>query len=174
MLNRDICSIPMLFLFTLSLNLSLWTGKVEWKGLLLSHSCKKHCIQVYVKTNICPISSFQSVFLRGISWVDSIFHLVYPFTDMLLVSTNPYDYHFCSQGVVTVDNLDDGEELMATDVSLYWSESLIGCMEPNLKLETNTETTGIKWKQKWVSTAFILWRMKSGELGCFCIWPCPT
>ncbi|XP_005986736.1 myosin-7 [Latimeria chalumnae] len=35
--------------------------------------------------------------------------------DMLLVSTNPYDYHFCSQGVTTVDNLDDGEELMATD-----------------------------------------------------------
>ncbi|XP_067856233.1 myosin-7-like [Heptranchias perlo] len=35
--------------------------------------------------------------------------------DMLLVSYNPYDYHVCSQGVVTVDNLDDGEELMATD-----------------------------------------------------------
>ncbi|KAG8136705.1 hypothetical protein E2320_005267, partial [Naja naja] len=38
--------------------------------------------------------------------------------DMLLVSTNPYDYHFCSQGVVTVDNLDDGEELMATDQAM--------------------------------------------------------
>uniref|UniRef100_A0A8C3XVB9 Myosin-7B n=1 Tax=Chelydra serpentina TaxID=8475 RepID=A0A8C3XVB9_CHESE len=36
--------------------------------------------------------------------------------DMLLLSLNPYDYHFCSQGVTTVDNLDDGEELMATDV----------------------------------------------------------
>ncbi|KFO91027.1 Myosin-7, partial [Buceros rhinoceros silvestris] len=35
--------------------------------------------------------------------------------DMLLLSLNPYDYHFCSQGVTTVDNLDDGEELMATD-----------------------------------------------------------
>ncbi|PKU27875.1 hypothetical protein llap_21821 [Limosa lapponica baueri] len=34
---------------------------------------------------------------------------------MLLLSLNPYDYHFCSQGVTTVDNLDDGEELMATD-----------------------------------------------------------
>lgn len=43
--------------------------------------------------------------------------LLFPFVDMLLVSTNPYDFHFCSQGVVTVDNLDDGEELMATDVS---------------------------------------------------------
>ncbi|KAJ7426814.1 Myosin-7 [Willisornis vidua] len=35
--------------------------------------------------------------------------------DMLLLSLNPYDYHFCSQGVTTVDNLDDGEELLATD-----------------------------------------------------------
>uniref|UniRef100_A0A8C4KL89 Myosin heavy chain 7B n=1 Tax=Dromaius novaehollandiae TaxID=8790 RepID=A0A8C4KL89_DRONO len=35
--------------------------------------------------------------------------------DMLLLSLNPFDYHFCSQGVTTVDNLDDGEELMATD-----------------------------------------------------------
>uniref|UniRef100_A0A8C3FC59 Uncharacterized protein n=1 Tax=Chrysemys picta bellii TaxID=8478 RepID=A0A8C3FC59_CHRPI len=38
--------------------------------------------------------------------------------DMLLVSTNPYDFHFCSQGAVTVDNLDDGEELMATDQAM--------------------------------------------------------
>ncbi|KAM7423236.1 hypothetical protein PAMA_011003 [Pampus argenteus] len=35
--------------------------------------------------------------------------------DMLLVSSNPYDYHFCSQGVTTVENMDDGQELMATD-----------------------------------------------------------
>uniref|UniRef100_A0A7N6FGK0 Myosin-7B n=1 Tax=Anabas testudineus TaxID=64144 RepID=A0A7N6FGK0_ANATE len=35
--------------------------------------------------------------------------------DMLLVSSNPYDYHFCSQGVTTVENLDDGQELMGTD-----------------------------------------------------------
>ncbi|XP_035485923.1 myosin, heavy chain 7B, cardiac muscle, beta a isoform X2 [Scophthalmus maximus] len=35
--------------------------------------------------------------------------------DMLLVSSNPYDFHFCSQGVTTVENMDDGEELMATD-----------------------------------------------------------
>lgn len=38
---------------------------------------------------------------------------------MLLVSSNPYDYHFCSQGVTTVENMDDGEELMATDVSAF-------------------------------------------------------
>lgn len=35
---------------------------------------------------------------------------------MLLVSSNPYDYHFCSQGVTTVESMDDGQELMATDV----------------------------------------------------------
>uniref|UniRef100_A0A5F9CD17 Myosin heavy chain 7B n=1 Tax=Oryctolagus cuniculus TaxID=9986 RepID=A0A5F9CD17_RABIT len=35
--------------------------------------------------------------------------------DVLLLSMNPYDYHFCSQGVITVDNMDDGEELIATD-----------------------------------------------------------
>ncbi|XP_078473880.1 myosin-7-like [Lampetra planeri] len=51
------------------------------------------------------------------------YHIYYQITsgkkpelqDMLLVSTNPYDFHVCSQGAVTVDNLDDGEELMATD-----------------------------------------------------------
>ncbi|XP_066529234.1 myosin-7-like [Hoplias malabaricus] len=35
--------------------------------------------------------------------------------DMLLISSNPYDYHFCSQGVITVENLDDAREFMATD-----------------------------------------------------------
>ncbi|XP_063071612.1 myosin, heavy chain 7B, cardiac muscle, beta a isoform X1 [Engraulis encrasicolus] len=35
--------------------------------------------------------------------------------DMLLVSSNPYDYHFCSQGVTTVESMDDCVELMATD-----------------------------------------------------------
>lgn len=38
---------------------------------------------------------------------------------MLLVSSNPYDYHFCSQGVTTVENMDDGQELMATDVRAF-------------------------------------------------------
>lgn len=44
--------------------------------------------------------------------------------DMLLLSMNPYDYHFCSQGVITVDNMDDGEELMATDVRLVRGEQI--------------------------------------------------
>ena len=44
--------------------------------------------------------------------------------DMLLLSMNPYDYHFYSQGVITVDNMDDGEELMATDVRLVQGEQV--------------------------------------------------
>ncbi|XP_015280748.1 PREDICTED: myosin-7B isoform X1 [Gekko japonicus] len=51
--------------------------------------------------------------------------------DMLLVSSNPYDYHFCSQGVTTVDNLDDGEELMLTDHAMdilgFGPEEKYGC-----------------------------------------------
>lgn len=35
---------------------------------------------------------------------------------MLLVTTNPYDYDFCSQGVTTVESISDGEELRLTDV----------------------------------------------------------
>lgn len=41
---------------------------------------------------------------------------VFGVADMLLVTTNPYDYHFCSQGVTTVEGINDGEELMMTDV----------------------------------------------------------
>lgn len=48
---------------------------------------------------------------------------------MLLLSMNPYDYHFCSQGVITVDNMDDGEELMATDVHLWWERGRSGRLQ---------------------------------------------
>lgn len=37
---------------------------------------------------------------------------------MLLITNNPYDFHFVSQGEISVASIDDGEELMATDVSL--------------------------------------------------------
>lgn len=37
--------------------------------------------------------------------------------EMLLITTNPYDYAFISQGEITVPSIDDQEELMATDVS---------------------------------------------------------
>lgn len=36
---------------------------------------------------------------------------------MLLVTVNPYDYCYISQGETTVASIDDAEELMATDVS---------------------------------------------------------
>lgn len=38
---------------------------------------------------------------------------------MLLITTNPYDFAFVSQGEITVPSIDDQEELMATDVSKY-------------------------------------------------------
>ncbi|KAJ8016562.1 hypothetical protein DPEC_G00008530 [Dallia pectoralis] len=51
--------------------------------------------------------------------------------DMLLISTNPFDYHFCSQGVTTVENMDDGEELLATDHAMdslgFSHEERYGC-----------------------------------------------
>uniref|UniRef100_A0A673IGF1 Myosin-7-like n=1 Tax=Sinocyclocheilus rhinocerous TaxID=307959 RepID=A0A673IGF1_9TELE len=51
--------------------------------------------------------------------------------DMLLVSSNPFDFHFCSQGVTTVDHLDDGDELLATDHAMdtlgFTPEEKYGC-----------------------------------------------
>ncbi|XP_031459646.1 myosin heavy chain, skeletal muscle, adult-like [Phasianus colchicus] len=39
-------------------------------------------------------------------------------SDMLLITTNPYDYHYVSQGEITVPSIDDQEELMATDSAI--------------------------------------------------------
>lgn len=38
--------------------------------------------------------------------------------DMLLVSTNPSDFHICSCGVVAVESFDDAGEFLATEVRL--------------------------------------------------------
>lgn len=38
--------------------------------------------------------------------------------DLLLISTNPYDFAYVSQGEITVASIDDSEELLATDVSM--------------------------------------------------------
>lgn len=76
-----------------------WCPLVEAGEALPHHLC--------LGLPLCP--SFVSIRLASPS-------SCLPPTDMLLLSLNPYDYHFCSQGVTTVDNLDDGEELMATDV----------------------------------------------------------
>lgn len=37
--------------------------------------------------------------------------------EMLLLSNNIHDYYFVSQGKTTIPGLDDGEELLITDVS---------------------------------------------------------
>lgn len=36
---------------------------------------------------------------------------------MMLITNNPYDYAFISQGETTVASIDDAEELISTDVS---------------------------------------------------------
>ncbi|NXE16894.1 MYSS protein, partial [Lophotis ruficrista] len=38
--------------------------------------------------------------------------------DMLLITTNPFDFHYVSQGEVSVPSIDDQEELMATDSAI--------------------------------------------------------
>ncbi|XP_006170826.1 myosin-15 [Tupaia chinensis] len=51
--------------------------------------------------------------------------------DMLLVSANPFDFHFCSCGEIAVESLDDAEELLATeramDILGFLPEEKYGC-----------------------------------------------
>lgn len=49
----------------------------------------------------------------------------FPTADVCLVSENPSDFHFCSHGTVAVENLDDAEELLATDVRLVSYQSKV-------------------------------------------------
>ncbi|XP_028308143.1 myosin-7B-like isoform X2 [Gouania willdenowi] len=53
--------------------------------------------------------------------------------DLLLVSTNPNDYHFCSQGVTSVENINDGDELTLTDRAMdtlgFSPEEKCGCYQ---------------------------------------------
>ncbi|XP_075438928.1 myosin-1B-like, partial [Ascaphus truei] len=54
------------------------------------------------------------------------YHIFYQITsnkkpeliEMLLITTNPYDFPFVSQGEITVASIDDTEELMATDSAI--------------------------------------------------------
>ncbi|KFO18886.1 Myosin-13 [Fukomys damarensis] len=50
--------------------------------------------------------------------------------DLLLISTNPFDFPFVSQGEVTVASIDDSEELLATDNAIdilgFSSEEKVG------------------------------------------------
>lgn len=43
-------------------------------------------------------------------------------SEMLLITSNPYDYPFISQGEITVLSINDAEELMATDVSAKYAQ----------------------------------------------------
>ena len=43
--------------------------------------------------------------------------LFYPFTEMCLITSNPYDFPLISMGVISVPSINDNEELDATDVS---------------------------------------------------------
>lgn len=63
---------------------------------------------------------------------------MYP--EMLLITTNPYDYAFVSQGEITVPSIDDQEELMATDVSYTCS-----CFFNTLCLGTTVATSVGVW-----------------------------
>ncbi|XP_049668985.1 myosin-3-like isoform X2 [Accipiter gentilis] len=48
----------------------------------------------------------------------SVFHSFIWFSEMLLITTNPYDYPFISQGEISVASIDDQEELVATDAAI--------------------------------------------------------
>lgn len=52
------------------------------------------------------------------------FHFIY--TEMCLLSNNIRDYYFVSQGKTTIPGLDDGEELIVTDVSACCFFLLVG------------------------------------------------
>ena len=52
-------------------------------------------------------------------------HFFHSFLEMLLITNNPYDYAFISQGETTVASINDAEELMATDVRwIFKSQSV--------------------------------------------------
>ncbi|KAK1902192.1 Myosin-7B [Dissostichus eleginoides] len=77
-------------------------------------------------------------------------------SDMLLVSSNPYDYHFCSQGVISVENVDDGQELMATDASYLMGVSsadlIKGLLHPRVKVGNEYVVKGQNVEQNYVNS----------------------
>jgi len=72
---------------------------------------------------------------------------------MLLVSSNPYDYHFCSQGVTTVENMDDGQELMATDVSSQ--KYILSPTKTKLKIKQPAKSFSFSSSMPWTSLALL-------------------
>ena len=50
-------------------------------------------------------------------------------SEMLLITTNPYDFPMISQGQISVASIDDKEELLATDVS-------VSCLQCHTRLRS--------------------------------------
>lgn len=47
------------------------------------------------------------------------------FTEMLLITNNPYDYAYISQGETQVASINDAEELIATDVHTFFNSKIL-------------------------------------------------
>lgn len=80
--------------------------KPELIGNMRQNSVKRLFVQQLSLCIVC--CSYCKADLTG----TSCFH-----TETLLITTNPYDYPFVSQGEICVASINDNEELMATDVS---------------------------------------------------------
>lgn len=61
-----------------------------------------------------PVKTIRNMVIND-SWFTRMCFV--PRVEMLLLSNNIRDYHIVSQGKTTIPGLDDGEELIATDVS---------------------------------------------------------
>ena len=67
---------------------------------------------------------------------------------MLLITSNPYDYSYISQGVIAVTSINDAEELIATDVGDSVDKKnikLFVCIALKLKAGTGfLQQTGVR------------------------------
>ena len=69
---------------------------------------------------------------------------------MLLITTNPYDFTYVSQGEITVPSIDDQEELMATDVSDR-EEASKALVSAQRSPPISVERTSSEWDQTVLS-----------------------
>lgn len=101
-----------------------------WRSLVWSSSLGLREITTS-STRFCPTKSLKSwVSARNgikkeikhrhchVPTFITFFHSFVCLPEMLLITNNPYDYAFISQGETQVASIDDAEELMATDVRL--------------------------------------------------------
>ncbi|KPP56248.1 hypothetical protein Z043_126171, partial [Scleropages formosus] len=80
--------------------------------------------------------------------------------EMLLITNNPYDYAYISQGETTVASINDAEELMATDVhadkaaylmGLNSADLIKGLCHPRVKVGNEWVTKGQNVQQVYYS-----------------------